>query len=150
MVPIGECVGGLQISVRFLGGENLRNPIFHRLLHLLLRLDDVRVPLRIHHQRDANGLDGLVHPRVGEHVTLLASVRLPAQRLGSFDEIVNATLTFRQVGAVDVVNAVRDPVHDKRLGPGAPQRAVNLVTLRINHVEPLRRRRGRHLHAQRG
>ena len=78
-LAVGQGVGGLQIAVRLLGGQDLRNPVLQGGLHLLLGLDDLRVALRIDHQRDAHGLDGLMHPGVGEHVALVPAVRLAAQ-----------------------------------------------------------------------
>ena len=83
---------GLQIAVRLLRGEDFGNPIVQRRLHFFLGGDDVRVALRVHHQREAHGLDGLMHPGVGERIADVRPVRLAAQRLAGFDEIVNAAV----------------------------------------------------------
>ena len=151
-IGVAERPRGLQIAVRLLRGEDFRDPILQRRLHFVLRGDDVRVALRIHHQRDAHGFDRLMNPRVRENVAFLRSMRFAAQRLRRLDKIVNAAVALagRDVGPVDLVNAMRNPVHDERLCPRVPQQAVNLVRLRINHIEPLRRWRGHHLHAQCG
>jgi hypothetical protein len=76
-----------------------------------------------------------VDPGIGEHITFVNCVRLPGQRLRRFDEVVHAALALGQVRAVDLVNAVRNPVHNQRLHPGVPQRAVDLEILRIDRVE---------------
>ena len=111
----------LQIAVGLLRGQDLGNPVFQRGAHLLVRLDDLRVALRVDHQRDAHRLHGLVHPGVGEHISLVRAVRLAAQRLAGFHEIVDPAGSLRQVGAVDLVDAMRNPAHHQRLGARAPQ-----------------------------
>ena len=119
----------LQVAVRLLRGQDLGNPVLQGGPHLLVRLDDLRIALRIDHQRDAHRLDRLVHPGVGEHIALVRAVRLAAQRLRRFDEVVDAARALRQVGAVDLVDAVRNPVHDQGLGAAVPQRTVDLEVL---------------------
>ena len=71
----------------------------------------------------------------------MPAVGLAPQRLGCLDEIVNATLALGQVGAVDIADAMGNPVHDQRLRPGAPQGAVDPVAPGVNHVQPARRGR---------
>ena len=78
-VDAGQREGRLQIAVRLLRGEDLRDPVFERGAHLLVRLDDLGVALRVDHQRDAHRFDGLVHPGVREDVALVRAVRLAAQ-----------------------------------------------------------------------
>ena len=56
---------------------------------------------------------------------------------------------LRQVRAVDLVDAVGNPIHDQRLGAGIPQRAVDAIILRVNDVEPVGGRRRLHFHTER-
>ena len=149
---VGERVGGLQIAVRLLRGENFWDPIFKRRLHFRLRGDDFRIALRVHHERDAHGLDRLVHPGIGKNKPPLRSVWLAAQGLGGLDKIIYAAVAVigGDVGAVDFVNAVRNPVHNQRLGLGAPKRIVDFIGLGVNDVQALRRRRSGDFHVQGG
>ncbi len=93
-----------------------------------------------------------MHPGVGENVAALRRVRLAAQRLGRLDKIINAAVAVicRDVRAVDLVNAMRNPVHDERLRTGVPKRTVDLVGLGVNDVEPVARRRSHHFDFERG
>jgi hypothetical protein len=82
--------GRLEVSIRFLGGQDLGDPVFERRPHLLMRRRDLRIAPGIHHQGDAHRLHGLVHPGVGEDVALVRAVRFAAQRFAGFDEVVDA------------------------------------------------------------
>ena len=145
---VGQCVGRLQIPVRLLRRQNFGNPVFQRRLHLLLSLDDFRITARVHHQGDAHGFYRLMHPRVRKHITFLSGMRLATQGFGSFDEIIHPALALSKIGSVDVVNAVRNPVHDHGLDPSVPKRAVNGVAFRIDHIEPFGLRWRHDLHFQ--
>ena len=150
VLRIAQRPRSLQIPIWLLRSQNPGNPILQRRRHQFLRLDNVCVALRIHHQCEAHGLDGLMHPRIGEHVPLMAGVRLATQRLRGLDEIINTALALCQIGAVDVINAVRNPVHNQRLGARVPERTVNLVALRIDDIQSVRGRRQIHNDVQQG
>ena len=111
--------------------------------HQFLRLDDVLIALRIDHQRDAHGLDCLVHPGIGEHITLVLAVRLAAMGLAGFDEVVDAAVAAHgcNIGAFAHVDAMRNPVDDEGLGACVPERAVDRVLRRVDHVQAILRRR---------
>ncbi len=92
--------------------------------------------MRVDHQGDAHGLDRLVDPGIGEDIALVAGVGFAAQGLAGFDKVVDAALAFLQVGALAIVDDVRDPVGDQRLGAGVPQRTIDAVGLGIDDIEP--------------
>ncbi len=140
---------GLEIAVRLLRGQDLRNPVLERRAHLRVRREDLGVALRIDHERDAHRLDRLVHPGVREDVALVGAVRLPGQRLGRLDEVVDAARAQLEVGAVDLVDAVRDPVHDQRLDGPVPERAVDPVAPGVDRQQVDQLRLGHDLHVQR-
>ena len=119
--------------------------------HQFLRLDDFGIALRIHHERDAHGLDGLVHPGVREDIALVLAVRFAAIGLARLDEVVDAAVAAhgRDIGALAHRDAMRNPVHDQSLGALIPERAVNRVFARVDHVETVRGRRRFHMHADR-
>ena len=54
----------------------------------------------------------------------------PGQRLRRFDKVVDSALALLQVRPVDLVDAMRDPVHNQSLRPDVPQPAVDLEVLR--------------------
>jgi len=138
--PVGQGIGGLEIPVRLLGGQDLGDPVLQGGLHPRLGLEDLGVALGVDHEGDAHGLHGLVHPGVGEHIALVAAVGLAPQGLGRLNEVVDPARALAEVGVVDLVDAVGDPVDDQGLGPRVPERAVDLVVLRIHHVQAVRRR----------
>ena len=107
----GQREGSLQVSIGLLRGQNLGNPVLKSRLHFLVCLDDIRIALRIDHERNAHGLHGLVNPGVGEDVGLVSAVRLAAQGLGGFHEVIDAAGTLREVGAIDLIDAMRNPTH---------------------------------------
>ena len=112
--------------------------------HLFLRVDDVLIALRIDHQSDAHGLHCLVDPRVGEDVTLMASMRFTAVRLARFNEVVDTAVSAigSDIGALAIVDAMRNPVNDESLGARIPEWAVNRVLRGVDHVQAILRRSG--------
>ncbi len=80
LFAIVQRVGGLHVAVRLLGGEDFRDPIFERALQFLLGRGDFLVALRVDHQCDADRLNRLMDPGVGEHVAAVPIVR-PAGQL---------------------------------------------------------------------
>ena len=140
----------LQIAVRLLRGQDFGNPVFQRGAHFLVRLDDFRVALRVDHQSDAHRLHGLVHPGVGEHVSLVRAVRLAAQLLCRLRRNCRSRRALLQVVTVDLIDAMRNPTHHQGLGSRAPQRAVDFEILGVDRIELLRRRRRLHRHVQGG
>ena len=131
-----------------LRGQDLRDPVLEGRAQLLLRRDDLLIALRVDHQRQADGLDRLVHPRVREDVALVRGVRFAAQGLRGLDEVVDAAVASPggDVGAVALVDAVRNPRGDQGLDPGRPERARHRVGPRDHETELLGRRRQLHLH----
>ena len=138
----------LQVAVGMLRGQDLRDPVLEGRAQLLLRRDDLLIALRVDHQRQADGLDRLVHPRVREDVALVRGVRFAAQSLRGLDEVVDAAVASPggDVGAVALVDAVRNPRGDQGLDPGRPERARHRVGPRDHETELLGRRRQLHLH----
>ena len=138
----------LQVAVGMLRGQDLRDPVLEGRAQLLLRRDDLLIALRVDHQRQADRLDRLVHPRVREDVALVRGVRFAAQGLRGLDEVVDAAVASPggDVGAVALVDAVRNPRGDQRLDPGRPERARHRVGPRDHETELLGRRRQLHLH----
>src|SRR5436305_1748431 len=122
-VAIRKSVGGLEITVRHLRCEDDRYPLLERVSHLYLRLDDVRIAVRIDHERDTHGLYRLVDPCVREHITLVPPMRFPTVRLGCFDKVVEAAIATVcwNVRALAVIDAMRNPVNNQRLSACAPQ-----------------------------
>src|ERR1700744_6186114 len=85
---VAKRIGGLQIAIWLLCRQNDGDPPFEGAFHLLLGGDDLRVALWIDHQRLAHGLYRLVNPGIGEDIAFVLTMRLPAERLGGFDEII--------------------------------------------------------------
>jgi hypothetical protein len=133
-----------------LRGQDLRDPVLERRAHLLLRRDDVFVALRVDHQGQAHRLDRLVHPRVREDLGLVRGVRFAAQRLGRLEEVVDPAVTPPRgnVGAIALVDAIRNPRGDQRLHPGSPEPVRHRVAPRHHRLELRRRRRQFHLHRE--
>ena len=102
--------------------ENDGNPLVERRAHAILRSDDVLVTLRIHHQRETHRLDGLMYPRVGEHISTVCRIRFSAQGLGCLNEIVEASVaaTSGNVRPGTLIDAVRNPRRDENLCAGTP------------------------------
>ncbi len=139
---------GLQVAVGMLRGQDLRDPVLEGRAQLLLRRDDLLIALGVDHQGQADGLDRLVHPRVREDVALVRGVRFAAQSLRGLDEVVDAAVASPggDVGAVALVDAVRNPRGDQGLDPGRPERARHRVGPRDHEAELLGRRRQLHFH----
>ena len=78
-----------------------------------MSLEDIGIALRVDHQRDAHRLNGLVNPGIGEDVAFVIPMRLAAQRFAGIDEVVDAALPNGQIFAVDLIDAVRNPVDDQ-------------------------------------
>ena len=94
--------------------------------------------------------DGLMHPGVGEHVAAMPAVRLAGQLVGGVDEVIDSARTLPQIGRFDLLDAMRNPSDDERLGAMVPQRAVDLVALGVDDAQRLLRRRRVDLHLERG
>ena len=124
----------MEVAVGFLGGENDGNPAVESRAHFLLGGDDFRIAFGIDHQSQAHGFDGLMNPGIGENVAFVCVVRFAAQGLGGFNEIVDAALALREVGAFDVVNAMRNPIDNEGLGAGIPERTVDGVFFGVNDI----------------
>ena len=69
----------------------------------------------------------------------MAFVGLAGQLVSRIDEVVDAA--FPQVRIGDLGDAMRNPVHDQRLGPAVPKRTVDRVVLRIDQIQVRRWRR---------
>ena len=67
----------LQVSVRLLSGQNLGNPVLQGRPHFLMGFDNLPIPLRIDHERNAHGLHCLMNPGVGEYIALVGSMPFP-------------------------------------------------------------------------
>src|SRR4029077_17074756 len=124
-VAICECVSRLQVAVRLLRPQTFRNPVVECGLHLFLRREDFPIAMRIHHEGDAHGFNCLMHPGVSEDVTFVPSMGLAAQCFGRFDEIIYPALTLSEIGAVDIINAMWNPIYDDGLGARVPKGTVN-------------------------
>ena len=96
----------------------------------------------------AHGFDRLMDPGVGENITFVGRAGSPRSAFAGFDEIVDAALALRQVGAVDLINAMGNPAGDQGLGAVVPQRAVYGVIFGINHVQAVLGRRLGHFDRQ--
>src|ERR1035441_7382207 len=70
-----------------------------------------------------------------EDVALVITVRFAAQLLPGFDEIVDSARAQRQVGAVDLVHAMRNPTNHQGLGAGVPERARDLEIPGVNRIQ---------------
>jgi len=148
MFAVAERKDGLQISVGFLGGQDLGNPVLQGRFHRLLGLDNLPVALGIDHQRNADRLDRVVDPGVGEHVAAVVPVRFSSQLVGSVDEVVDAAL--RQVRVGDLVDTMRDPIDDQGLRRAVPEWIVDPVFFGVDRIEVGCRRRRNYLDRQGG
>jgi hypothetical protein len=138
----------LHVAVGLLRGEDDRNPFVQRRAHIGLRAHDVRVSLRVEHQRDRHRLHGVVDVRISEHISFVLAMRFAAQLLSGLDKVVEPT--GGDVSSLELLDAVRDPAHGQRLHPMVPQRVVDRPLSHVDYVELLCRRRRLDLHFQRG
>ena len=152
VLAVGENVGGLEVAVRHLRGEDDGDPALEGGVHVCLGGEDFGVTSGVDHEGDAHGFDGLVDPGVREDVALVAGVGLAAVGLAGFDEVVDAAVALvgGDVGAFAVGDAVRDPVNDESFGAGAPERAVDGVFGGVDDVEAVFGRRSFDVDLQRG
>jgi hypothetical protein len=77
-------------------------------------------------------------------------VGLAAQRLAGLDEVIDAARSLGKVGAIDLVDAMGNPTHHQSLGPGVPQRTVDLEILGVDRIQLFGGRRRFHQNIQGG
>ena len=118
-LAVSQYVSGLQIAIRHLGSKDDWNPALQRRAHQLLCFDNLSVALRIDHKGDAHGLNSLVNPCVGKHKSLVPAVRFATVCFSRLDEVVDSAVPAhdRNVSPFAHCYAVRNPTHNKSLGP---------------------------------
>ena len=151
LFAISQYVSGLQITIRHLRSKDDRNPALQRRAHQLLRLDDLRIALRIDHQRDAHRLDSLMHPCIRKHISFVLAMRFAAIGFARLDEVVDSAVAAheRDIRSFAHRDAMRNPVHNQSLCALLPQLAIDRILARVNHVETVGRRRRLHMDVNR-
>lgn len=71
-----------------------------------------------------------MHVGIREHISFVLPELFAAELLGRFDKVVDAA---RVVAALELVDAVGNPVHDQRFHPVIPQRAVDGPCAHVHH-----------------
>jgi hypothetical protein len=119
----GEREGGLEVAVGFLCAEDDGDPLVEGGAHEFVGCLDFGVAVCGVAEGEADGLDGLVDPGVGEDVAFVAAVGLAAELFAGFDEVIDTAGADFEVVAVDLADAMGDPVDAEAAEAGFPKRA---------------------------